>query len=168
MRDPATSAITIKAPGEAHLREPSSASSPSIPHEKVAAAGLRILIVDDNEDAASSLAMVLELADHQVETAFNGMSGLLLAASFKPDVVILDIGLPDINGYEVARQLRRSPWGQSVLLLALTGWGQQQDKQDAASAGFDHHFTKPVDFDGLLALLSPAPDRYRTTAPQTS
>lgn len=128
------------------------------------AATHRILIVDDNEDAASSLAMVLEMADHQVETAFNGTSGLLLAESFKPNVVILDIGLPDINGYEVARTLRRTPWGEHVVLLALTGWGQQQDKRDAANAGFDHHFTKPVDFDGLLSVLSLAPYPRRTTA----
>ncbi|MCY0389247.1 PAS domain-containing protein [Robbsia sp. Bb-Pol-6] len=116
--------------------------------------GRRILIVDDNEDAALSLSMVLESGNQEVRTAFTGLSGLHAAETFRADVVILDIGLPDINGYEVARRIRATGWGKRLLLIALTGWGQEQDKRDAAAAGFDHHFTKPVDFHGLLTVLA--------------
>ncbi|MGI4859286.1 MAG: hybrid sensor histidine kinase/response regulator [Janthinobacterium lividum] len=120
-------------------------------------AGRRILIVDDNEDAALSLSMVLESDRQEVRTAFTGLSGLDAADAadgFRADVVILDIGLPDINGYEVARRIRATDRGRHTLLIALTGWGQEQDKRDAADAGFDHHFTKPVDFHGLLTVLA--------------
>lgn len=114
----------------------------------------RILIVDDNEDAALSLSMVLESDHQEVRTAFTGLSGFDAAEAFRADVIILDIGLPDINGYEVARRIRATRWGRTILLVALTGWGQEQDKRAAAAAGFDHHFTKPVDFRGLLAVLA--------------
>jgi signal transduction histidine kinase len=113
----------------------------------------RIAIVDDNEDAAMSLGAVLKLEGHDIHTAFLGGPGLELARDVAADAVILDIGLPDINGYEVARRIRREPWGRETLLIALTGWGQEQDKRDAAAAGFDHHFTKPANLEELLMLL---------------
>lgn len=115
--------------------------------------GLNILIVDDNEDAAVSLAMVLEMSAHCVRTAYDAQSGFALAETFSADVIILDIGLPDFNGYELARRIRQTPWGKDTLLLALTGWGQAKDKQAAMSAGFNRHFTKPVDFAGLLEVI---------------
>ncbi|MDE1181703.1 ATP-binding protein [Paraburkholderia sp.] len=113
----------------------------------------RVLVVDDNEDAALSLAMVLELEGHAVQTAGDGAAGLDALVAFAPDVVVLDIGLPNLNGYEVARRIRADTRMTGILLIAVTGWGQQQDKQAAIEAGFDHHFTKPVDPRDLLRLL---------------
>jgi len=113
----------------------------------------RILVIDDNEDAATSLAMLLEAEGHTACTAGDGSSGIRLAAEFEADAVILDIGLPDINGYEVAKLFRQTPSGANLLLIALTGWGQEQDKQEAKAAGFDFHFTKPVDVRRLLEAL---------------
>ncbi|MEC5406356.1 PAS domain S-box protein [Paraburkholderia sp. MPAMCS5] len=121
---------------------------------KPSAAGQRIVIVDDNADAADSLAMVLELEGHDVRTASDGMAGLALIAEFAPQAVILDIGLPLLNGYEVARRVRRDFPDAGIRLIAVTGWGQQQDKQTAVEAGFDHHFTKPVDPMELQRVLS--------------
>ena len=115
---------------------------------------LKILIVDDNEDAAVSLAMVLEMAEHEVQTAYDGETGFAKAETFNADVIILDIGLPDTNGYALAGRIRQTSWGKHTLLLALTGWGQQKDKQAALDAGFNRHFTKPVDFDGLLEAIA--------------
>lgn len=114
----------------------------------------RVLIIDDNEDAATSLAMVLELEGHTTCTAFDGHAGLKLIDDFSADAVILDVGLPGLNGYEIARLVRRRTAGGKTLLIALTGRGQAQDKQDAKAAGFDFHFTKPVDLGILLTVLN--------------
>ncbi len=114
----------------------------------------RILIIDDNEDAATSLALLLESEGHVVCTASDGKTGLRLVDDFLPGAIVLDIGLPDTNGYEVARLIRQQPSGHAILLIAVTGWGQEADKQAAQSAGFDFHFTKPVDLDGLLLVLN--------------
>jgi signal transduction histidine kinase/ActR/RegA family two-component response regulator len=113
----------------------------------------KILIVDDNEDAAISLAMVLEMSTHQVQTAYDGETGFARAETFGADVIILDIGLPDITGYALAQRIRQTAWGKHTPLLALTGWGQYKDKQAAMRAGFNHHFTKPVDFERLLKVI---------------
>ena len=112
-----------------------------------------ILVVDDNVDAAESMTMALELCGHETMAVHDGVAALQAAASFMPQVVLLDIGLPGRNGYEVAREIRRTPWGRDVLLIAATGWGQESDKQLAEDAGFDEHLTKPVDFGKLQALL---------------
>jgi PAS domain S-box-containing protein len=114
----------------------------------------RVLIIDDSEDAALSLAMLLDIDGHEVRTALDGATGIELLLQSPPDVVLLDIGLPDINGYELARQIRQRPEGRNVLLIALTGWGQEKDKLEAAAAGFDLHLTKPVDYPKLLAILN--------------
>ncbi|WKB53626.1 hybrid sensor histidine kinase/response regulator [Eleftheria terrae] len=119
----------------------------------------RVLVVDDNEDAARSLAMVLELQGHHVCTANDGADAIRMVRSFSPELVLLDIGLPQLNGYEVARHLRRQDWGRSLCLVALTGWGQQQDKRLAAEAGFDQHLTKPVEPDALAAILAQLPSQ---------
>ena len=105
---------------------------------------LRVLVVDDNRDAADSCATILELSGHQVQTAYNGTRALQIGEAFLPHVVLLDIGLPDINGYEVARRIRASAWGADLPLVAVTGWGKEEDRERAFAAGFNHHLTKPV------------------------
>jgi CheY-like chemotaxis protein len=144
------SEFMIRLPLSATTGEPAHSAMPELPH----AAGMRIVIVDDNADAADSLAMVLELEGHEVRTAGDGLAGLALIGEFAPQAVILDIGLPQLNGYEVARRIRRAHHDTGILLIAVTGWGQQQDKQTAVDAGFDHHFTKPVDPRELQRVLS--------------
>jgi PAS domain S-box-containing protein len=114
----------------------------------------RVLVVDDNHDAAQSLAMMLRVMGHDTQTAFDGLEAIQAAGTFRPDVVLLDIGLPRMDGYEVARQIRRRDWGKTMLLIALTGWGQDEDKERAKAAGFDHHLTKPVDPETLSAMLA--------------
>jgi len=114
----------------------------------------RVLVVDDNGDAARSLATLLELHGHQVRTAGDGVQALAAAEEFGPDVVILDIGLPLLDGYEVARRMRRLPSQRHVLLVALTGYGQQDDCAAAEAAGFAHHFVKPADPDALAACIA--------------
>ncbi|QDV35456.1 PAS domain S-box protein [Tautonia plasticadhaerens] len=121
----------------------------------------RILVVDDNRDAAVSLGKVLgKLAGHDVRIAHDGPEAIALAAGFTPEVVLLDIGLPGMDGFEVARRLRQSPEGAAATLIALTGWGQQEDRRRSREAGFDHHLVKPVDTDeveGLIASIPPPP-----------
>jgi CheY-like chemotaxis protein len=115
---------------------------------------VRILIADDNRDGAQSLALMLDLEGHDVRTAADGLEALEIAEEFQPDVVLLDIGMPGIDGYETARRLRARPWARSVLLCAQTGWGQEDDKRRARSAGFDRHLVKPVDPEELNRILA--------------
>ena len=114
----------------------------------------RIVIADDNRDAADSLSLLLGLSGHEVQVAHLGETALSLARSARPDVVILDIGMPDMSGYDVARALREEPWATDLQLIALTGWGQDDDRRRAAEAGFDHHLTKPIDPDELERLIA--------------
>jgi signal transduction histidine kinase/CheY-like chemotaxis protein len=114
---------------------------------------VRILIADDNRDAAESVGRLLELSGHEVIIAYSGSQALELGRQHGPDIVVLDIGMPDMNGYEVARAVRKEDWGRDVLLLALTGWGQEEDKEKARLAGFDRHLTKPVDPDLMDQIL---------------
>jgi PAS domain S-box-containing protein len=107
--------------------------------------GRRILVADDNADAAESLALVLQLMGNEVRVAHDGREAVEAAAVFRPELILLDIGMPRLTGYEAARMIRQQPWGRDVVLVALTGWGQDEDKREALDAGFDHHFTKPVD-----------------------
>jgi len=116
--------------------------------------GRRVVVADDNKDAADALAMLLELSGHEVRVAHGGRAALSMAQTFRPDVAILDIGMPDLNGYDVASQLRREPWGGAIVLIALTGWGRDGDRQRAAAAGFDQHMTKPVNPEKLEAYLA--------------
>ena len=113
----------------------------------------KILIADDNRDTAQSFAALLELEGCETRTAFSGPEALELAKEFEPDVALLDIGMPDINGYELAALLRAEPWGRKLLLVAMTGWGQEQDKQQARAAGFDAHLTKPIHLSQILAVI---------------
>ena len=113
----------------------------------------RILIADDNVDSAESLAMLLRLQGHQVEVVHDGAEALRRLEELRPQLALIDIGMPRINGYEVARRTRAAPWGASIRLFALTGWGQEQDRQEALDAGFDHHLVKPVDTVVLMQRL---------------
>jgi len=115
---------------------------------------LRVLIADDNRDNADSWSMLLQLAGHEVRTTYSGFEALEVAADFRPQLVLLDIGMPEMNGYEVATRIRATRWGKSMLLVAVTGWGQQEDKRRALSAGFDHHLAKPVNLDALEPLFA--------------
>jgi CheY-like chemotaxis protein len=113
----------------------------------------RILVVDDNEDGAMSLAMMLNILGHDTRTAHDGPAALDAAAAFRPDVILLDIGLPGLNGYEVCRRIREQGGAQPVL-IALTGWGQDEDRQRSKEAGFNFHMVKPVDPTALNKLLA--------------
>jgi CheY-like chemotaxis protein len=108
-------------------------------------ARLRVLVADDNRDAADSLTMLLQMTGHEVHTVHDGSAALEVAARERPEACILDIGMPGLSGYDVARRIRDTDWGKDVLLIALTGWGQGQDVARAKAAGFDRHCTKPVD-----------------------
>jgi CheY-like chemotaxis protein len=113
----------------------------------------RVLIVDDNEDAAELLTMMLELDGHVVEKIHHGAGAIEVARRFQPEIVFLDIGLPDMSGYEVARRLRELPGTVGAVLIALTGYGQQKDRDEALNAGFNHHLVKPVSFDALMLAV---------------
>jgi PAS domain S-box-containing protein len=115
---------------------------------------LRILVVDDNHDSVESLSMLLRMTGNDIRGAHDGLEAIEVAAGFRPDVVLLDIGLPRLNGYETARRLRAQDWGKQIVLIALTGWGQETDRRESFQAGFDHHLVKPVDPRRLMRLLA--------------
>jgi DNA-binding response OmpR family regulator len=114
----------------------------------------RVLVADDNEDAGESLAMLLRLDGHEVHVASNGNDAMTMFDRLNPDVAILDIGMPGLSGYDVASRIRDRETGRHAMLIAVTGWGQETDKTRASEAGFDHHFTKPVEPEALSALLA--------------
>jgi PAS domain S-box-containing protein len=114
----------------------------------------RILVVDDNRDSATSLAMLLKMTGNETYTAHDGLEALQAAETFLPEVILLDIGLPKLNGREVCRRIRQQPWGRDMLLIAMTGWGQDEDRRKSQDAGFDYHVIKPVDLTGLIKLLA--------------
>jgi CheY-like chemotaxis protein len=116
----------------------------------------RVLVVDDNVDAAESIAMILRESGYDVRCVHDGPSALQAAKAYRPDVVVLDIGLPGMSGYDVARQLREQPEFRRTPLVAVTGYGQEEDRRLSQEAGFDHHLTKPVDPDALQAFVSGA------------
>ena len=114
----------------------------------------RILVVDDNKDSAKSLALLLKLRGHDTRTAHDGLEAVEVAKKFLPDVVLLDLGLPKLNGYDACRSIRAQPWGEGMVLIALTGWGQEEDKCRSKKAGFNFHLIKPVDLADLERLLA--------------
>jgi CheY-like chemotaxis protein len=146
------------------VRLPSSSEKRSLPPQppetdesaSPAIRSCRILIVDDNKDAADSIALSVQLAGHTVCTAYDGQEGLALASTFAPDVLLLDLGMPGLNGYEIARRIRQQPWGKTLALIAVTGWGQEQDRRRTKEAGFNAHLTKPVSPSELLGALGTA------------
>jgi signal transduction histidine kinase/ActR/RegA family two-component response regulator len=113
----------------------------------------KVVIADDNRDAADSLKMLLELSGYDTFVAYNGQQAVDLGVRERPSAFILDVGMPDMTGYEVARRIRQQAWGRGALLVAVTGWGQDDDKERAKAAGFDHHFTKPVDMEAIEQVL---------------
>jgi CheY-like chemotaxis protein len=118
------------------------------------AARRRVLIVDDNEAALEMLRTLVGMLGHEVKTASDGLEAIEAADSFRPDAVLMDLGMPKLDGYEAARRLRQQPWGQNMLLVAVTGWGQEQDRQRTKDIGFDHHLVKPVEAAMLRRLLA--------------
>jgi len=155
---------TSEGPGrgsEFVVRLPRAAELPAVTEavaepEKVTAlhsAGVLVLIVDDNADAANALSSVLALAGFKTQVAYAAAEALAKAASQHPQIVLLDIGLPDMSGHQLAQRLRAEPWGADLQLIAITGWGQEDDRRKSLEAGFDQHLTKPVDPEQLISLI---------------
>jgi PAS domain S-box-containing protein len=138
-----------KAPRQAAQTGP--AANPPAPRKMC-----RVLVVDDNLDSADSLAMLLRIMGHDSKIAHDGEQALAVAEQYRPDIAILDIGLPKVNGYDLAKQLRQQPWAKDAVLVALTGWGQEQHRRRSAESGFNHHLTKPVEFNVLEDILTAA------------
>ena len=136
------------------MAEVNTAAAPTV---KTPPNRFRILVVDDNHDSALSLAMMLSIMGHETRTAHDGESAVSTAESFLPDVVLLDIGLPKLNGYEVAQRIRENAWGASMFLIAVTGWGQEEDRQRSSEVGLNVHMVKPVEPAALERLLAELP-----------
>jgi CheY-like chemotaxis protein len=115
---------------------------------------LRVMVVDDNVDIVTSMAMLVREFGHEVRTAYDGSTVLETALDYRPNVILLDIGLPGRNGYEIAKQLRQQPALKDTVLVAMTGYGQESDRQRSREAGFDHHLVKPVNFEKVSQILS--------------
>jgi len=147
------SEFVLRLPTAAHPRATEELPRPPAECAIRARLGRRILVVDDNLDAAKTLAVLLEMAGHQTQIAHDGARALEQAESFRPSVILLDIGLPEMNGYEVCRTLRQRAWGADVTIVALTGWGQERDRRRSAEAGFDAHLVKPIAADPLLDFI---------------
>jgi len=148
------SAFTIRLPRSVVSTRGTLSAAPESPPSGAAGVRCKVLVADDNADAAQTLAYVLKLSGYDVCVAHSGQQALALGASERPEIAILDIGMPDMTGYETARRIRQQAWGRHVLLLALTGWGQEEDKEKSKASGFDVHLTKPVDLAQLEQLLS--------------
>jgi CheY-like chemotaxis protein len=114
----------------------------------------RVLVVDDNRDGAAALGLLLTIAGHEAHFAYDGIEAIEAAERVRPDVVLLDLGMPRLNGFEAAKKIREQEWGKEMTLVALTGWGQEDDRRKSKSAGFDHHMVKPLDYPTLAKLLS--------------
>ena len=145
------SEFVVRLPSMADAHEPSPVPAVNQP---VTASPRRILVVDDNRDSTESLTMLLQLNGHQTHAAYDGLEAVEAAAMFRPDVILLDIGLPKLNGYEVCRRIRELAWSKGMMLVALTGWGGDEDREKSRDAGFDTHLVKPVDFAALTQLLA--------------
>jgi CheY-like chemotaxis protein/anti-sigma regulatory factor (Ser/Thr protein kinase) len=128
--------------------------SPATINGPAATSKRRILIVDDNQDSAMSLGMMLDLMGNDTCTAHDGLAAVEAAAEFRPDLILLDIGLPKLNGYDACCRIREQPWSKGMVIVALTGWGQEEDRRRSAAAGFDHHMVKPVEVGALEKLLA--------------
>jgi two-component system CheB/CheR fusion protein len=129
-----------------------SPSEPGVPSESIAAH--RILVVDDQRETATLLAKLLEMSGHTTQAAFDGVEAVEAAEKFRPDIILLDIGLPRLNGYDACRKIREQPWGKDMVLIAVTGWGQEGDRQKSKDAGFSGHLVKPVKYEHIVTLLA--------------
>lgn len=139
------------------IAEPAQATKEKTSPDLKSSVRRRILVVDDYPNAAESLARWLRRLDHEVEVAFDGLEGIEAAEKFRPEVILLDIGMPKLNGYETAERIRQQPWSKQMVLIALTGWGQEGDRERSREAGFDLHLVKPVDYAQLAAFLAQMP-----------
>ena len=137
-----------------HWTLPTAATAPRVP---ALARRRRILVADDNRDAASSLTLMLQLMGHEVFTAYDGLEALELAEGCRPDALLLDIGMPRLNGFDVARRVREETWGRGIMIIAITGWGADQDRQRSHESGFDFHIVKPANPMTLQRILSEPP-----------
>jgi CheY-like chemotaxis protein len=126
---------------------PAAGASPESSSER------RVMIVDDNIDSAESLSMLLEITGNKTLVAHDGIEALEGVEKYRPEVILLDIGLPKLDGHEVCRRVRELPWAKDIVIIALTGWGQEDDRRKSEEAGFNGHLVKPVDYDRLLELL---------------
>jgi CheY-like chemotaxis protein/two-component sensor histidine kinase len=145
VRLPLSTSLVEPAPREETVRSPAPVAQ-----------SLRVLVADDNQDALESLALLLEVCGHVARKACDGAESLHMAAAWRPDVILLDIGMPILDGYEVARRIRSEPWGKKVFLVAVSGWGQSEDRKRATDAGFDLHFRKPIGLPILESILQQA------------
>jgi CheY-like chemotaxis protein len=148
------SVFIVRLPRLAQQQVPPPPPPAAAPVREGPASALRVLLADDNVDFAESLAVVLRNEGHEVRVAHDGNAALQLAREAMPEVGLFDIGMPGLDGYQLAAALRREPGGADCLLVAITGWGQEADRQRAREAGFDEHLVKPVDVDQLLAMLA--------------
>jgi CheY-like chemotaxis protein len=146
------STFTLRLPILGTVQEPGPATPPQ-ESEPAAEIERRILVVDDNEDSARSMARVLKLLGNQVRTAHDGLEAVEAADEFRPEIVLMDLGMPGLNGYEATRRIRDLPWGRSVTIIALSGWGQDGDRLQSKEAGCDGHLVKPVNLADLEELL---------------
>lgn len=145
------SRFVVRLPAAAHGAPD---AAPAKRKESTDGGGHRILVVDDNHDSAASLAMLLQMSGNTVRAAYDGPEAIDAMRDFRPEVLLLDIGLPTLDGYEVCRRIRKESWGRDVLVVALSGWGQPEDRRKSKEAGFDHHMVKPVRHDELTRLLN--------------
>jgi signal transduction histidine kinase/ActR/RegA family two-component response regulator len=148
------STFTIHLPRGAVVSRADRSEAPLCAPVRVSEPRCTVLVADDNSDAADSLALLLQMSGYGVHACHSGPEALAAALRERPDALVLDIGMPGMSGYEMARRIRQAPWGGEALLVAVTGWGQQEDRERSRAAGFDHHLTKPVDTDVLQGLLS--------------
>jgi len=150
------SELVVRLPRAAEPAQEAPAPGPRLQ----AGAGFRVMVVDDNRDSAETMAMLLELLGHEIRVAHDGVQALELAEQFRPHAVLLDIGMPRLNGYEVCARLRQQPWGRDTLLIAVTGWGQETDQRRSREVGFDAHLVKPVEPQALQDLLAQLAGRF--------
>ena len=132
-------------------------SQPTVAAENPRGPSRRVLVVDDNRDAAASLAMILKMMGHEVRSANDGEAAVALAAEYRPRLVLMDLGMPKVDGYEAARRMRAQSWGAELFLVALTGWGTEEDRRRTQDAGFDSHLVKPIDMGILRKVIAELP-----------
>ena len=147
------SAFTVRLPQALSVTDMRS-DDPPIFENATPAACRRILVVDDNQDGASSLVMLLKVMGHDTQTAHDGLEAVAAAEAFRPEVILMDIGMPKLNGYDACRRIRAQPWAEGIVLVAMTGWGQQEDRQKSKDAGFDGHLVKPASHAALMKVLA--------------
>ena len=148
-----------------HTAQPPAEPASPAQVDRIDTISRRVLVVDDNRDSADSLVDMLSMSGHETRKASDGPQAINSATVFRPDAIVLDIGLPGLSGYDVCRHIRAQPWGKNIVMIALTGWGQLDDRRRSAEAGFDRHFVKPVDHAALLKLLAQSPRDQATQWP---